>query len=404
MKILFHSQIMLVDAAIFVTFDAAVSLMLLFCYLRSKKTVLSFPLKWPFIVYGISCIIYSIYPSISIGQIQTIFSELVFTYIFYQVLTSKKDLSYTIKYFVIIGYLLMVNGLIDWGTNFNPIEEIMKANAGDRYWVSTNNVARFGFSRTTSFMPHSISFGVVCAMLIYLMIFIVLNELKLASTNITYLLILLLLIGVILSNSRTPLITLAAGAVAFVGLKLFKGSRGGIILILLISFYFVFGDYIQYLVDSVLHEEKINAQGSSTQLRSRQLEAALYYYYKNPVFGAGDKFNILKFEDESDVMGMESVWFGVMYRRGSVGIAAHLFLYLGLFWLFRQSKYYKYLFFFIVMWLCACTFSTLPGLDLGFFLCILIVIYKSSLLKPSYRTSPLTKNNVVKSEEGIHTL
>jgi len=378
MKILFHGYIYLIDSSFFITFDAAITIMLLFFYLKNKKTIVPFPLKVPYLIYGLSCVIYAIYPSVSVGQFQTICSELAFTFIFYQVLLTTNDLSFTIKYFIIIGYVLMINGLIDVVTHFNPIEEIMKASSGTRYWTSDNNVMRYNFARTKSFLPHAIGMGTVCAILLYLMTFIYLNDINVKRNNIIFILIVLLLGGVILSNSRTPLIILGVGMIAFLGKQLFKGYRWIGVFVLGIAFLVLVGGYLQHMVDTVLHSDKVATAGSSSEMREKQLAIALNYYSKSPIFGMGDKFVITKLENEHDTWGMESIWLQLIYQRGLIGVAGSLFLYLGLFWVLRGGKFYKHIFFFILMWLIACTLTSLPGINNGYFLCIIILIYKVS--------------------------
>lgn len=381
-KLMFHSSIFLYDASQGLTLDLLISFVALIVYINRfgwRIANVSKMLHTALVVYTISLVIYGINPKFALFRIVLYepITAVCYALMLYSVLTTKKDLIMLLKAFCFVGCILVVDGMIDITTGINPIIEIEKSQAGERFIHSDNEMMRAGMKRTTSFMPHSISMGVLAALLwgIFAILYLQFKSVQ-RKKLILFCLITLPLI-VIFSNSRTPLITIACFVPLILSRKVSKWKKI-LLLLIAIACLFTFSNYFQWMYDSVFNEEKIDVSGSTTDLRSRQLELALFYFSKEPLLGMGNDFQILNFESVNDAAGMESVWFQLLYLQGIIGTGAYIFLIIA--GLIRVIKSNRNFICFVLAWIAAITFSSQVGLSIYMFLIGVLFAEKSHLL------------------------
>lgn len=385
LKLVFHSGIYLFDnSSGRFTLNGAVSFFLMtyfFIFIRKRENE-KYIFTIPFLLYLLHLCLFYFYPRLHIPFfISTFSNELGMAIVFFYCLKEKDDIDFVVKCFMIIGYILMVNGFIELLFSYNPIYEIFRSNGGIRFWWSENTVMRFGMPRITSFMPHAISFGTTCNILIILFAYLLVEHPEYLQKKIihTYLLLIMLLGGVILSNSRTCLAALVAGLLFFIRYKTFKGIRGFFTILIILVFIFVFSDYLQFMYDTVFHEDQVDVQGSTSELRKSQFEVSLFLLLQSPVCGNGIDYIVQGNYGSSQVAGMESVWFPIMYQSGLLGVFTYLFLYLYIIYRLKSIPDYRYILSFLLMWIISFSLSSQVGFGKSlYFYLIIILIYRIS--------------------------
>ena len=381
-KLIFHNSIFLYDASQGITLDLLISFVALIVYISKYGwhiANVSRILRVALVIYTISLIIYGINPKFALFRIVLYepITAVCYILMLYSVLTNRKDIIMLLKAFCLVACILVIDGMIDIITGVNPIIEIEKSQAGERFIHSPNETMRAGMKRTTSFMPHSISMGVLAALLWGIFAILYLQSKSVQRKKLILFCLITLPLIVIFSNSRTPLITIVCFVPLILSRKVSKWKKF-LLLLIAIACLFTFSNYFQWMYDSVFNEEKIDVGGSTTDLRSRQFELALFYFSKEPLLGMGNDFRILKFESVNDAAGMESVWFQLLYLQGIVGTGAYIFLILAGF--VRIIKSNKKFTCFVLAWIAAITFSSQVGLSIYMFLIGVLFAEKSYLL------------------------
>lgn len=127
------------------------------------------------------------------------------------------------------------------------------------------------------FIPHAISYGVLCVTLLYLLVWYLL---KVAHSGKAWIIMgtCLLLSGVVICTSRTPILRLFPFVIIFRDMKVsFRKIRP--FLLILVCFLLLQGDYILYLLESVFTSNVADdAGGSSTEMRMVQFSIALRFF------------------------------------------------------------------------------------------------------------------------------
>ncbi len=385
-KLIFHSGIFLIDSSFSLNLDLGISAVAFFLYLskRKKNTYLN---KVPKLLivgwsgYLIGLLIHSLRPSIKPTLfLQEGVTTFLYCYILFKTITRKDDIKTLVKGFMIVSIVLFVDATIDVLTGVNIIARIEESQAGSRFWHSENVIARAGMARSTSFMPHSLTMGSLAALLwgfIYLMT--ARWNIK-VNKKLFYITLACLAICVVYSNSRSSLIAFIILLPILIDLKSISPARTFLILAGFILLIYVFYDYFSWMYDSIANENKMNVQGSTSELRQTQFEVALYYMLKNPFLGNGNTFQILNFEDQSSIMGMESVWFPIMMQQGVVGLVTYIFL-LATTIIFYIKNRMEIQVFYVISWIAIITLSSQIGLSLYLFVLLPLMSYKAKQLK-----------------------
>ena len=132
--------------------------------------------------------------------------------------------------------------------------------------------------------------------------------------------------------------------------------------------------YFEWMYNSIFNESSVDVGGSTTDLRERQFDIALYCFLENPLTGKGVDFNVLDYENQYDAMGMESVWFILFMLKGLVGVVSYVYFILTGFVSFL--KYNKTFWLFTLAWLVSITFSSQEGVSLFLYCIFILMSYK----------------------------
>ena len=380
-KLMLHSNILLYDASFAVNLDMAISTVAFLVFLtksaRYKNLHIPGFIMWGAIVFCMGVFVHGMNPRFAFN---IFFYEPIctfaFAYVLFKIVRTKKQLSELIKGFMIVGVVLIFDAVIDVIFGYNIITEIEKAQGGDRLWISDNDVNRAGMIRTTSFMPHSIAMGTIAVFIWAVVIVIMFRFPKYLNVNrgLLFLIVIGLPVCMMFANSRTTILTALCFTPLFLKRDFLFSEKGLVLLIGLVVLVVANSTYFEWMYNSIFNEKSVDVSGSTTDLRERQLAIAMYYFLQNPLTGKGVDFDVLDYENQSDAMGMESVWFILFMLRGLVGVVTYVYFILT--GLVSFLKYNKIFCLFTLAWLVNITFSSQEGVSMYLYCIFILLSYK----------------------------
>lgn len=377
------------------TFDLAMSLLILVLFLIKRKQLICerFPLAKYFTIYAIGYIITCLFPTLCINFIpRIVIMVLAFSVIYYYCLQNKKDLQFAILCYSLFAIIMCGNGLLEPLMGKNPLDGFLQSVSvadEEQSMFLDNELIRGGQVRYRSFIPHSISYGVACCIILYLILWkrLIFKEQE-SSQLITITAMCFLLSGVIICGSRTPILGLMPLILIIFDKKYVPAKMRRNFIIIALIFAIVCGDYIIYSIVSIFNPNISNdAGGSSTDMRLVQYILAFNWMLENPFLGKGMLFEPQIID--SDIYGAESVWLPLMMNNGIVGILSYAIIYVGCYKVFRKSSGSFFLLLFSGGWLLMRTATSLIGVtDAQFFTCVFIVYRYYELQNQQKAKSP----------------
>ena len=360
------------------TFDFLVSLIIFLLFVKDwnkyKKT--AFPLKKAFLIYGIGYAITCIIPDFAPNYIpRIILIVLLFSYVYYFCLDSITNIKFAIACYSLFAIVMCGNGLLTPLYGINPLDDFLQSVSDeDNSLFMDNEFVRMGQVRYRSFIPHAISYGVACCVILYLQIWSLL-QIRNFSKVLAVGSLCLLLSGIIICGSRTPIIgLLPIGYLFFAKGKI--TTRMKIMMgILMVAFLLFKGDYILYSIKSLVDPRvAYESGGSSTEMRMIQYAIALKFFLSSPIWGMGMNFD--PFELDSDIMGSESVWLPIMMKNGLIGVISYALVYYYLYKVSLRSPGKIFLMIFSLGWLLMRTATSLIGVTDAQFFTIYFCLYR----------------------------
>ena len=357
-RVLFNAQIAVRYNSPGMSLVIAVDMTLILLYLlgrnKYKKSGLlrygKFPLKGAFAITLVSFVLSSLFAivPINVGLVATLkyfVSNFGILYVFFRCLDTKADIVIYVKTAHIIAVLITSLGLYEIIFKDNPWLDFVYLNSpqnettrGRMFYVppfvGEGLQMRLGMVRAYSFMGIHIAFGTVCVYLLYL--FATLKYWKLLGINgrLLNVLILLLLSGVVASNSKTPILGVLMLLFAFYSIKQLFQPKVILPLLLVFAIIIVYVPSITMsfmsLFDSDLAEE---AGGSTVAGRQKQFDVALRLFSMNPLLGNGiGSISVMRsIGTNGAILGAESSLMQILPERGLLGLAAYMVTYWSLY-------------------------------------------------------------------------
>ena len=282
---------------------------------------------------------------------------------------------------IMVGY-----GMLEYVIQENPIIDYQKAMSpnGMEGMVFGDGHERLGSIRCQSLSAISISYGAYCILWICFAIIYSKYYERLITPTIMYSFIVLCIIGAFSSGSKSPFILL----ISFLGLyvimakghKLFKTVIISSVFIIVVVFSAFLEDFYMMIVDS----SQSSTAGSDIPMRLMQVAAVGDLLDKHSwLFGLGAR-GVMKAQILNPaVLGAESVWLQLGLEQGLLGCVAYIVMMVSLALYGRMNmsdNQFRILIVFIISWVLLNTVTSLPGIDLSFFLCLCFVFIKESHL------------------------
>lgn len=315
-------------------------------------------------------------------------------FLFQRTLKNEADFKLFVNACIIVAVLISGLGIYEFVFKDNPVLDFIYYNSphdvftkGRMHYIPPQLTGgleiRYGMVRANSFFGIHISFGVACVMFLFLFGVLMRRKWKFLSQNKCALIILLLLVATITSNSKAPMLGIIILTFSFfrfsqiINFKTLCIAFVGIILLL----HFV-PDYMKNLFSLFDEELAEEGKGSSVGLRERQMEVAWSMFMTNPLWGNGvGSIDILKkIGNNADILGAESTWLQILPERGLLGAAVYLFHFLILYSTMLKYVPRKEVLFFLAS---IFTMDSVTGyLDLGLYGCIAVAVrffYKNKI-------------------------
>ncbi len=261
-------------------------------------------------------------------------STFLIMYPFYTNFKRKSNWDQLFKFFLISSYLLCLYGFYNYFTKTNPYDSLISStynsiSAFDEYLHGD----RF---RINSFVSHPVYYGYLTGILFLITLchFIYVKKFRMY-----YLLLMpLLLMNLIMTNSRTPLITMVAGVFAYILIGLDMKLKIRVIVCTIAACTAMYSvPYIKDKIDSSLDVFQSGGQkteGSDMAMRAVQFDASYALFKKSPIFGNGFNyiFSVLKFDPsedtaDTDLKGFESYTYELLIEQGIIGIVVNIIFF-----------------------------------------------------------------------------
>lgn len=401
-QMLFNECICLKYTSPAVSLVLAVDTILLAEYLikRPSRNLNNSPylFKVAFIAYLFSYVVsmvFSIMPFTEVltGTIKYFIQSFIIVFLFQRALYDSEDIKLFFKTSIIVIVLIIALGLYESIMKDNPVLDYIYLHAptdlinGKMYYIPPfiswrdSLSLRYGMVRTYSFFGIHIAFGCACVLFLYLYIYILKHNYLYIKKNKIILGSFLLLLGVLMSNSKTPMAGLLFFIFAFFTLKQVVNFKTIVILFIIITIILVYApNYLNNIIalfDSDVAEE---AGGSNVAMRTRQFEVALNMFYNNPLFGngVGSISTMMKIGNNADLLGSESSWLKILPERGIMGVIAYITLYVQMYKRWKVVMHNREILFFLFGLL---TMETATGfMDFTLYGSILVLIYRYKVL------------------------
>ena len=264
-----------------------------------------------------------------------------FVFIFQKALNTAKDLRFFLVITGIVILLIILLGIYQVITKDNPFLDYVYMNSphddtteGRMYysppWVVDEYRLRYGMMRCCSFFSFHVPFGTACVILLFWVGFLLKNKILNSSMIYLNVAMILLCIGVVISNTKQAYVGLVVLFFCFFKMKDIFNWRILILLVflVLIGIYMpeIYNNYIS-LFDEDLAEE---GGGSTVAMRKEQYAVAFKMFSMNPIFGNGPfSLGTLKYlnVDFGNIRGAESIFLSILPERGLIGVFAYFYMY-----------------------------------------------------------------------------
>lgn len=272
-------------------------------------------------------------------------------YVFFKCINTSDDIRLCVKTYVLVAVLITTDALIENFMHINPAgdfiymssphtEELKGRSFYFPYFISHSFSQRYGLKRCCSFFGLHIAFGVACTCIFFLFMtfakerWAIFNRQSEKKNRFMLLCLILLGIGVILSNSKTPMLGMCMLLPAFYGLKDIANVRIMLPLTMVCAVVlFYVPEYLNNFVALIDEKVAVEGKGSTMAMREEQFFYIMKLFDESPVFGNGIGASLYfsrNVSGFSHILGAESVWFQLLADQGLLGCIAYIYMYFSL--------------------------------------------------------------------------
>jgi hypothetical protein len=323
---------------------------------KSIRDFRKFPLFYPLIIVFVGFLLIGLFDTrinffLQIYRPTDLYIQ-TFLVIFlaYNNIKEEEDWQILMKYFAVCSIILCLYGFYNFVTKNNPYDNLIS--------TSFNSFSSFDFYknifderfRINSFVDHPIYYGYLLGILFLLSFHTILD--KQNNFRIIYLSsIVMTFLNLLMTNSRTPLISFSLGMVFFILMSLQLKLK---VQIALLAILFCAGIYtIPSIRDKINNTIDIfqkggsQVSGSSLKMREMQLQASFLLFEKKPISGNGlyyieENLGYSSNEDKSlssnDLQGFESYFYIIIIEQGIIGIVLNVIFFGSLILYFWKRK------------------------------------------------------------------
>lgn len=408
-KLLFNNQIAVRYSSPGMALVIAGDIMLFAAFFLQRKKRAnfyngSFIFKNPATLIGLSyllSLLFTIAPfqTAAIATFKYFISGFGVLYLAHRALKDVADVQFFIKGCVIVSILIVLLAISEnvlrtnlW-LDFVFFNSPFDPEAGRMFYLPGQLEMRYGMVRSRSFFSFHVPFGYACCCLYWLLFYFYKNAQLYKSPLLLMITSILLIGGVIMSNSKQAYLGLFIMILSLYPLKTVFNIR--IILPVALAFSILliyFPEYLNNILSLTDEDLAEEGKGSTVAMRQEQYESALRMFFQSPLLGNGiSSIGILKSHGFGAIRGAESSWLEILPERGLIGAFSYLYMYIKL-WKMKNIMGKKMLAFFL---LSIFVMETAGGIkDISIWgLCLLAVFRYNQLLRLSVKNY-----NIVKKE------
>ena len=378
------------------TLDLALSLYFIVLFFFKGKKVQNakcrFPFRIPFVFLVFCWTLSAIFgvagfnAEISVW-IKKVVDEILFMWMLWEVFETKEDFHIIVKVLSIVFLISAIYGLFEIATLSNPLTEYEETLNHDPDKVIIWSYAESGRGyRINSIFEHAIGAGLNWGLYISTALYFVINKKKIGIRKpLTIFIVVLSLICLVMTRSRTPLIFLIVAVLICFDFRR-RGTYGLVIVSALLVLFILprIAPNSFTLITSVFDTTLTSTVGGSSALvRLDQLQAASQLLQISPIVGLGAKYtNVISNVAVSRLLGGESIWFSVLPSYGAVGIIAYIILMIYSLYFIPKTFKSREVFIICLAYWVASTVSSTPGfLEYVYYLVIFYFIKCSAYYK-----------------------
>jgi len=357
------------------------SCMIMFIFIGSATK--QFPLKNAFFVF-----IFSIAISSLMSPLETLFSAIrtiyvtiapfIFIYLLWRELKTLKDIQFIVKGFMIVFSVAIIYGFFE---NFNDLANpfmeyklsLLSSKQEGVAWIELGRKDT-GRNRIVSIFDNPLDCGGYAAIAFAFFFYLNMQYKKIWNTpklmRIAFLSGLFFLL--LFANSRGSMLYFAVSLLFMLNLKTILQLS-----LFLPFFIILFYGFIAQSIDTIKSianaENSETVKGSSLAMRVIQFSAVMDIVKSNFFIGYGEKAEGFFRSENSDVLGLESIWLKLLAKQGIMGVISYIYFIRSLFKL-GLGKSKRYVIGSIVAYIAFATVSV--GGDFHFQLTLLLIAYR----------------------------
>lgn len=357
-RLLLNAQIALWYTPPIMSLEVGVDMtLLLIYYMRLSKSnivnrepfILKDVIKWLVFSYTLSFVFSSVPGEFfAVKEIAKYYVQNIGAlFILQRCLNTEEDVRLYFKTAMVIAVMIAGLGILESVMNDNPVQDfIYEITPHDEYTAHRNHYKppyltksgdlshRYGMVRAFSFFGLHNAFGRACVFLLYLLLSNYLHRLIPSNRKHVLFAILMLIGGVIVSNSKAPMFGLLILVLAFLGPRIRSGKHIFIPLVFLIGIFACYPSYLKNYVSLFDPEVAMEGRGSTVALRMVQMEVAMSLFRMHPIIGNGIG-SLNYFEKNTDladgILGAESSLMQILPERGIIGLAVYFYMFYSLY-------------------------------------------------------------------------
>lgn len=257
----------------------------------------------------------------------------------------------------------------------NPILEMLNKGGELMDTVTISYQYRFGIKRVQSFLPLFGAFGYTVGSFSLIMLYLrIYGKKTLMNSKSVMALVPLLIMGVLMTGTRSVIASFAVGL--FIFYPLVKKYLSVFVFILpIVGMFALSFSFLSDILRSFTDTQSVG--GSNSDMRMEQLSISLYYFLQNPIFGNGPTFTFTVARAfDSDLLGAESVWFVYLIEYGIVGCLSLLFTFIYPIIYLIRKRMIPFIFL-VLMFVANKTLSSVPGISDGYFLIYIVFMIRN---------------------------
>lgn len=357
-----------------------------------EYTPVPFPYKIPFFLLIASWTISTLFAYVGFKSavsalVGNICQDIIIIWLLWIFVEDEDDFRFLLKWFSAAFFITCIYGFFEKLTLSNPLMEYEISLVGDDERAinfSYEGDENRGGWRVQSVFSHAIGAGINWGMfIIWTFTLVYIHRFNSSDLKTAIIISVLCIPCILFTSSRSPLVFLIIGSLAFINFKNKNFNLAvivGIILIIVVGPYF--SEYLDNIMSLVDADAQAKVGGSDADMRMEQLAASVIIMNMSPIYGLGYKFmNEMTLGVVDDLLGLESMWFRIMTQFGYIGIIANLiFAYYSLIIIPRKYHSRQIFFFSLAYWITG-TITSVPGMLTYMYYMIIFMWIKMS---PTY--------------------